>query len=269
MANFLFWNVNARPRMDLIRELVHFHAIDILMLAECKELDDDILNNLNASQDIFKKPRLTNSKFCKIFYRASQYSLETLESWPRYPFYKLKSPVGNSVLLVVSHLPSKRYSNDDNQASHCAVIADHIKKRESTLGHTRTLVVGDLNMNPFEKGMIDANGFHAVSTRDIADTRSRIVQGQKYEFFFNPMWRFFGDASPGPPGSYYYPDSGYISYFWHIFDQVLLRPALLPFFKDNSLRILTKVGSISLLKNNIPDRNVGSDHLPILFSLNL
>jgi hypothetical protein len=35
------------------------------------------------------------------------------------------------------------------------------------------VVIGDFNMNPFDRGMVNANGFHAVMSRQIAALRSR------------------------------------------------------------------------------------------------
>ncbi len=55
-----------------------------------------------------------------------------------------------------------------------------------------------------------------------------------------------------------------------MFDQVLIRPDLLDFFQIDSLKIITEINGISLLSDfGRPNKSKGSDHLPILFSLNL
>jgi len=54
-----------------------------------------------------------------------------------------------------------------------------------------------------------------------------------------------------------------------MFDQVLLRPELLPYFRNNNLKILVGDGATLFLKDEIPDRKAISDHLPILFGLNI
>lgn len=46
-------------------------------------------------------------------------------------------------------------------------------------------------MNPFEKGLIKANGLNAVMDSSIAKKKSRKVQGKSYKFFYNPMWGFW------------------------------------------------------------------------------
>ncbi|MDX2043591.1 MAG: hypothetical protein SF097_20405 [Acidobacteriota bacterium] len=125
-------------------------------------------------------------------------------------------------------------------------------------------------MNPFESGMVSAGALHGVMTRNVALKNSRTIQGNEYPFFYNPMWGLFGDGTEGPAGSYYYAKSGHETYFWNIFDQVLLRPSLLPHFRNNELKILTDDGTETLLsERGLPDNDAGSDHLPILFKLHL
>lgn len=61
-----------------------------------------------------------------------------------------------------------------------------------------------------------------------------------------------------------------VEYFWHMFDQVLIRPELLSIFKTEELKILTSGSVTSLVTaKGMPKRSVASDHLPILFQLDL
>ncbi len=123
-------------------------------------------------------------------------------------------------------------------------------------------------MNPFETGVVSAAGMHAVMDRNVAQRGTRIVQDREYPFFYNPMWRFFGDGTPGPSGTCYYPRSEHKVYFWNIFDQVLVRPALLDRFRLDDLAVIDHTGEESLLtETGIPSRKLGSDHLPVLFGL--
>ena len=149
----------------------------------------------------------------------------------------------------------------------CTKISSIIREVEEEEGHSRTIIVGDLNMNPFEKGMVAASGFHGTMSRDIAVKGYRTLNGVKHQFFYNPMWNFLGDNNE-TPGSYYYNSSEQINYYWGLFDQVLVRPQLLQNFNTNDVKVLSSDGSQSLLNSNsIPNKNIYSDHLPILFSL--
>jgi hypothetical protein len=54
-----------------------------------------------------------------------------------------------------------------------------------------------------------------------------------------------------------------------MFDQVLIRPDLLDYFDIQDLRILTSDGDTNFLsRNGIPRKEI-SDHLPLIFKLNL
>jgi hypothetical protein len=147
-------------------------------------------------------------------------------------------------------------------------LARAITEAERKVGHQRTLLVGDLNMNPFEPGIVAASGLNATMDRRIAERRERTIAGRQYLFFYNPMWSLLGDASPGPPGTYYRNQTEHVAYFWHMFDQVLLRPALLPVFENADLKVLDTDGTTSFLRGiGIPNEDVASDHLPLLFRL--
>ena len=135
---------------------------------------------------------------------------------------------------------------------------------------TELSLFGDFNMNPF------INGGHLVS-RATMDQRSR-WQGfsapsrkrEVYPFFYNPMWNHFGDTNGRVPGTYYYANADHAVYFWNMFDQVLIRPELIRRLADPGVRILTESGFTSFLSPlGRPNPSVASDHLPILFSLDL
>jgi hypothetical protein len=138
---------------------------------------------------------------------------------------------------------------------------------EKEIGHSRTILVGDLNMNPFDRGLAGTIGLQAVMSQEVAKGENREINEEKYPYFYNPMWSLFGDLTPGPPGTYYYDKrERYLRYYWHMFDQVLIRPSLLDRFSSGDLKILTSIGNLSLMSptNGRPSL---SDHLPIFFKL--
>ena len=123
-------------------------------------------------------------------------------------------------------------------------------------------------MNPFEAGVVGAAGLNATMVRNQARKELRVVQGNKYRFFYNPMWRYFGDGQAAPPGTYYYDNHEHVTYYWNLFDQVLVRPDLISNLDAGDLEIVQRIGAISLLDHEgIPNQLIGSDHLPLLFSL--
>ena len=53
-----------------------------------------------------------------------------------------------------------------------------------------------------------------------------------------------------------------------MYDQVLLRPDLLEGFRPEQVRILSDIRGVSLLQNGRPDKQMASDHLPVMLELN-
>ena len=96
-------------------------------------------------------------------------------------------------------------------------------------------------MNPFESGMNQANGFNAISNRSISKRLKRKILSKEHSFFYNPSWSLMGDLISEPAGSYYYNKPGYDSFYWNVFDQVILRPSLIEHFENDSYNILLAI----------------------------
>ncbi len=272
MATFLFWNIARKPLAEVVARLAVRHQADIVLLAESELSPAQILVALNRPAKIwqFAAPLISGREKIHIFTRLGKGNLAERLDAPRWTIRELARPALPAVTIVAVHLPSKLRSNPSSQAFECAELAADIRAIEAQVGHERTLVVGDFNMNPFEEGMLAANGLHGESSRRLAMARERVVEGKKYPFFYNPMWNFWGDAGRGPGGTYFHRSSDRVRLSWNLFDQVLVRPDLLPFFDNAELQILETDGVKSFLtRAGTPTTRDGSDHLPILFSLQM
>lgn len=268
-VTFLFWNVYRQPLEARVARIAAAHSVDVVMLAECETAPSavlDALNSVNVGAYCFPG---SFSRRIKIFTRFPATSLidQFNDSSNRLTIRSLNfGTSSDDILLGVLHLASKKDFSDDDQAFLATNIAADVNLVEEQLGIDHTLLVGDFNMNPFDKGMIGAHAFHAVMTKQQARGNKRTVQGRSYPYFYNPMWGHFGDRTGGPAGTYYLHSSKPHQYFWNIYDQVLLRPALMD--KLTYLEILTSDGAESLVtRNGMPQKNDGSDHLPLLFQL--
>jgi hypothetical protein len=270
MISLLFWNLNNKALIKSVTNLVLKNQIDILMLVECPIEPVDLLNSLNSEGDpeYFFAPG--HCERIHIYTKFSDRYIKPIFEHDRLTIRHLKLPARMDILLAITHFPSKREWSGDSQSHECFNLAKDIKTAENSIGHSRTILVGDLNMNPFETGMVSANGLHAVMSKAIARKRCRTVQQQQYPFFYNPMWSLLGDSTIGPPGTCYFPRSEHITYFWYMFDQVLIRPDLLELFRNEDLRILESDGEATLIsKKGYPKSKEFSDHLPIFFKLEI
>jgi hypothetical protein len=270
MINIIFWNLNCKPLQDLLAALVKSYAVDVLILAENKIPTSRVLRALNAASPGYKTRPWSVCSRISIFTKFPAKFLQPLEESDRFLICRLTLPPRMEILLAMAHLSSKIYSDATDQLAECQLLSETVRRAEMKAKHTRTILVGDFNVNPFEAAVVGALGLHAVMAKQVAMRNSRTVQNKEYQFFYNPMWRYFGERLDGPPGTYYYGVGGQVTYFWNIFDQVLVRPALIPYFPDHELRILTAIGDMNLLSaNGQPNRDVASDHLPMLFKLDI
>ncbi len=60
------------------------------------------------------------------------------------------------ILLAVLHFQSQLAWTPDEQALQATVTQREISETEDAVGHQRTVLVGDLNMNPFDLGVTGA-----------------------------------------------------------------------------------------------------------------
>jgi hypothetical protein len=270
MVSFLFWNLNQKPLESAISNLATHYLIDVLMLVESSISPGKMLTMLNHKNTSFHYSPSIGCEKVEVFARFINQFVRPVYETDRLTVRHLCLPGTIDLLLAIVHFPSKLHWDESSQMMECVELSNSIKEAEAQIGHSNTILVGDLNMNPFENGMVSANGLHAVMTKRIAEKRKRIVQSKAFPFFHNPMWSLFGDMTPGPPGTYFYSTSAHRVFFWNIFDKVLIRPNLLARFDTESLRVLESDGVISLLSSNgSPDRNNASDHLPLFFKLEI
>ncbi|MFO7561508.1 MAG: hypothetical protein R6X02_02595 [Enhygromyxa sp.] len=184
--------------------------------------------------------------------------------------YEAVLPGHQPLTLVTVHLPSALHDKGDpdharRRADFCRGFVERV---EQDVGHTRTAVYGDFNMNPFAHAMVNFDGLNAMSTAFRA-RRARKLAGATRATFYNPMWSLLGDrrldGRVSPAGTYYMDEDGPAGYFWHMPDQVLIRFELCAHL--GGLNIIDEVGSRSLVSRGAR-RPAVSDHLPVLFEFN-
>jgi len=268
----LFWNTGRLNNAQLLATLAREHKADLLIFAEPGTHLAHLLPALNTGEpsQFFPDDSPGLSDRLQILYRYAPSAVHIVQDTFDIAIRNITPPLHSSILLIAAHLSSKLYLKSEDQLISTPRFARIIEDAENMVGHSRTIVVGDFNMNPFEAGMVGAEGLHAVMDRRIALRSTRSVRGQEYRFFYNPMWNLLGDRNQSP-GSYYYDSGSYVNYYWNIFDQVLLRPDLLQTFSpETDVRILKSINGTQLTREHDgrPDRQI-SDHLPIVLNIDL
>lgn len=264
----LFWNTNGQDRRELLAEAVCSLGVDVIAVAEpgCESslLAAEISSRNSAPFEVVESvtERLQVIAGPKARGLRERYA----EPGGKLVIHSLGHGA-SEVLFAFAHLVSPVRWDSRDQAAQTQVLADDIRRFEENVGHRRTVLMGDLNLDPFDNAVVQAAGLHATMTKSSALRETRTVQSRPYPYFYNPMWGFFGDRTPGPPGTCSFPQNGHpLSYEWSIFDQVLIRPDMLEKFID--VEILANIGPNSLCNGDgKPNSEVGSDHFPLILKL--
>ncbi len=254
--------------------LVNEKEVDILLLAEVDDQTvlDFIVKQIkcNPSRQFYS---ISDSKvFILSIYNPSIFhEIKTKNNHPRWSVFTIEFPTMIKINLFCVHFHSKLNWSDDSLTLECVNLAREIEEIENRSEIFDSIVIGDFNMNPYESGMVAANGLHALPDLNHVNLKpdGRKIDGIKYRYFYNPMWNFFGDNTI-PYGTHYYREAGHVSKEWNIYDQIIYRPSLSKYTNEKSTEIIHKIGSDNLITTmNRPDSAKFSDHLPIIIELNI
>lgn len=273
MMNILFWNIKKKDTFtSTITDIVKEECVDIVAFAELpngKELFFE--QELIKADSSFKYlPPIKPTKV-EVFYRYGVVNIIPAYDGKRINVNRIHSPIDNNDYYICFCHLKDAYTTDRNQLpGYARRVMDELLEFEKGVKSKRTIICGDFNMDPYDQAMLECDSFNAMQTALLAMKRQRNVEGSSYEMFYNPMWGLLGDLhGRDVPGTFYYSPSEPIQTFWHLIDQVIIRPDVIPVFVKQRLKIVTKGKTYNLLNrnNNISDKY--SDHLPILFTLNI
>jgi hypothetical protein len=180
MLTFLFWNLGGQREQHSLKQqaeesarvarikaiaknLTALHDVDLLILTECPFKPDEVLAELNKNiNDRGRRFRETDSRSnCDdilIFPRFSGRFLLLREEGRRHTCRILRLPARDEMILFAAHWPSKIRRSEESQTLAATTYSTVIRRVERKARHNRTIVVGDLNMNPFDAGMVGAEG---------------------------------------------------------------------------------------------------------------
>ena len=272
MISFLFWNLDNNDLRESVSNLVYLYQPTVIILAENIIEPGNLLNSINLRNKIssytYNYLNESQSAGIDIFPGFSSKYIKPIYEEERISICKINLIGLDELLLISLHLPSKLYKEPEHQRFISDDVNKTIRQIEKEQGHNRTIVIGDFNMDPFEPGLVNAKGFHAVRSKFVAEKIERTISNNEYPMFYNPIWKLYGNVEPDSLGTYYYWDSAPEMFFWNMLDQVIIRPSLLKYY-DGNIKIINHDGENSLVDDDgIPRRENYSDHLPLFFSLN-
>jgi hypothetical protein len=268
MPRVLFWNVQRKQLDSLVLSLIVSQTPDIVVLVESPVRSG--LARLLAPRGW---QRVSRSERFTVFARQDiQFTRQpNPDPTDRVEFWRVEPTGEDDWLFALVHGPDRRNATDDTRRLVFGRARATIRLLEARVAHRRTVVFGDLNANPHDPSVLDADGMHGIGVKRVLGRTDRAVRNAgRSDFFYNPMWRLYGSDPAGDSGaaSYHYQGYNAVEPFWHMLDQVLIRPEFAARLPPDQLRILTAVGAVALIDAaGHPDHDLGSDHLPIVFEL--
>lgn len=160
--NFLFWNTAKRDLDINIIDLVDDTKAEIITLAE---YSGDPLALLKKLRDKGHQHLLVPNLGCEritILSSIPSHCIQPKFDSDRFTIKELQLGGNIPILFVALHLPSKLHLSEDDQLLRATNLREEIERIEAEIGHDNTIALGDFNMNPFDKGMISANGLNSI-----------------------------------------------------------------------------------------------------------
>lgn len=258
----VFWNVNNKDLTSSVCSLADSTGADVLVLNENIVPSGNTLLALQQSVSVdFYIPGCSSEKRFHCFCRNRKFDMSEVHSGLRSSVRQCMIGPHRSLLALVHGVDIRNYDSETRQefAQLLATDMSFVRQQHRT---SKLVLLGDFNMNPYDRGMNLAAGLNAMMTRACVSAGYRVHLSKKYDFYYNPMWSLFGDNTPGPSGTIY-DTSNQGPYGWSMLDQVLIHYSLIPHFHE--VAILTAAGEQSLMDGNgHPDSKNSSDHFPIL-----
>jgi exonuclease III len=264
LSRIVFWNVNKKDLTSLVCSIAKSTNADVIVLNENKVPREKTLQALqeNVSQDFYcPNASPASEKRFHCFCKNLELDLSEIHSGFRTSVRKMNIGQHRVLLALVHGVDIRNYDAETRQgfAQSLASEMQFVKDQQDT---TKLILLGDFNMNPYNKGMNLATGLNAMMTKSCVEKGFRRHIGKDYDFYYNPMWSLFGDNTGGPAGTIY-NTSSQGDYGWSMLDQVLINHSIVNLFHD--VKILTEAGSQLLMDGKgRPNSITASDHFPIL-----
>ena len=236
---------------------------DVVVLNEDQVPSTDTLQQLqrSVSKNFYYPKVISKGERFHCFCKDRSLDLSEIHSGLRTSVRNLKIGRHRLLLALVHGVDPRNNDSETRQSAIQSLASDMrlVKEQQST---KKLVLLGDFNMNPYDRGMNLPAGLNAMMTRSCTKRGHRKFSGESYDFYYNPMWSLFGDNTDGPAGTVY-DTSRQGPYGWSMFDQVIVNHSVIELFHD--VQILTKAGTELLMnKNGHPDKKNASDHFPLL-----
>lgn len=179
----LFWNINKKDNADLALACMREDEVGIAAFGEFSgtEFSDELLKGTGY--------RPMGYGGCDKVKIIAQESIEVLDCFEESRFAVLRMKIGkNYFVIAAAHLVDRMSSADSEpRLVDIRKMMDVIHGYENALSINKTIVMGDLNANSYDKELLLPNAFNAMLFKGLVRNKTRRTWcGDEYPFLYNP-----------------------------------------------------------------------------------
>ncbi len=257
----VYWNTKSIEYLQLIIDILVCECPDVFFLSET-HLEFLVINEAHffkLGYEIFSNPGCERVKILKKMNVDVELSVQS-------KYYTSIKDKNTETYIVSIHFPSTMFQHIDGLKKFIRNFRNEIDSEIGDSLNERILIIGDFNVNPFEKPMIDFDGFLATNS---PNGRKEITHlDESRSSYFNPTWKLYSRGHF--PGTMHFKRPSGFSFDileFHYLDQVVVSQKLKSDLVYERIEVIERIGETNFFdvkKNAI----IGSDHLPILYEYN-
>lgn len=258
----IYWNSKQQLKFLIVKAILTEESPDVLFLSETDE--EIITSNKNElfiiGYEHFENPGCTRVIIIKKIEIELSLSLQSA-------YYTCVKCLKTNLNVISVHLPSQMFQHMDALKSYIRFFREDIDNEIGASSESDIVIIGDFNVNPFEKPMIDFDGFSASNSINLRKKVTHLTRTK--ELYYNPTWKLYSNNNF--PGTKYFKRpsaSAFDILEHHYLDQVVLSYSL------SKKIVFEKINVIEETKTNLFfDKKtftvLESDHLPLMYEFKL
>jgi exonuclease III len=171
----IFWNVYKKDLTDLVCSMTQVTNADVLVLNESPVSIQKMLESLQmrVSRDFYYPYCIAESEqrfhcFCK----DRHLDLSEVHAGSRISVRMLRIEMYKILLTLVHGKDSRNYDPASQQAF-AQSLATELRFLKQDKGISKLILLGDFNMNPYDRSMNLAEGLNAMMTKSCVEQRYR------------------------------------------------------------------------------------------------
>lgn len=258
----IYWNTKSIQDVNRIADLLMQELPDFFFLSEINKhlLETNNDKFISLGYEYYLNPGCERVSIIKNLKTEAQLGIQN-------KYFTTVKAIDINTYIISLHLPSQLFQHMDSLKEYIRDLRLRIDIEIGPSDEKQILLIGDFNVNPYEKPMIDFDGFLATNS---TKARRKIVHlGNTKNIYYNPTWQLYSRKSF--PGTKYFPRPSASSYDiieYHFLDQVVISQLLSEKIHDEKIKVIESSSNYSFY--NIENNSVeGSDHLPLSYQFSL